>query len=126
MCSCCSILRRHGNVGHSRARICQQQAQQVQQSAEEVAYHEDRDSVLRPKFDGLHDGFVETMSKISAVLAVAEKTARENRSTKPSSRPRRKRTIEEELWKRAYWHLVAFDRVGSMLIGRPCCSREEE
>ena len=56
---------------------------------------EDRDSVLRPKFDGLHDGFVETMSKISAVLAVAEKTARENRSTKPSSRPRRKRTIEE-------------------------------
>ena len=36
------------------------------------------------------------------------------------------RTVEEELWKRAYWHLVAFDRVGSMLIGRPCCSREEE
>ncbi|KAI0743522.1 fungal-specific transcription factor domain-containing protein [Daedaleopsis nitida] len=38
----------------------------------------------------------------------------------------RKPTVEEELWKRAYWHLVAFDRVGSMLIGRPCCSREED
>ena len=38
----------------------------------------------------------------------------------------RKPTVEEELWKRAYWHLVAFDRIGSMLIGRPCCSREEE
>nr|VWO95032.1 Zn(2)-C6 fungal-type domain-containing protein [Ganoderma boninense] len=38
----------------------------------------------------------------------------------------RKPTVEEELWKRAYWHLVAFDRIGSMLIGRPCCSREED
>ncbi|KAI0355562.1 hypothetical protein OH77DRAFT_1495869 [Trametes cingulata] len=38
----------------------------------------------------------------------------------------RKPTIEEELWKRAYWHLVAFDRIGSMLIGRECCSREED
>ncbi|KAL7281745.1 hypothetical protein ACG7TL_005063 [Trametes sanguinea] len=38
----------------------------------------------------------------------------------------RKPTIEEELWKRAYWHLVAFDRIGSMLIGRPCCTREED
>ncbi|KAH9929511.1 fungal-specific transcription factor domain-containing protein [Epithele typhae] len=37
-----------------------------------------------------------------------------------------KPTVEEELWKRAYWHLVAFDRVGSMLLGRPCCSREED
>ncbi|KAI1784087.1 fungal-specific transcription factor domain-containing protein [Ganoderma leucocontextum] len=38
----------------------------------------------------------------------------------------RKPTVEEELWKRAYWHLVAFDRIGSMLIGRSCCSREED
>ncbi|TBU33907.1 fungal-specific transcription factor domain-containing protein [Dichomitus squalens] len=38
----------------------------------------------------------------------------------------RRPTVEEELWKRAYWHLVAFDRIGSMLIGRPCCSREED
>ncbi|KAI0675220.1 fungal-specific transcription factor domain-containing protein [Trametes maxima] len=38
----------------------------------------------------------------------------------------RKVTIEEELWKRAYWHLVAFDRIGSMLIGRECCTREED
>ena len=60
-----------------------------------VTMEEDRDSVLRPKFDGLHDGFVETMNKISVVLAVAEKTARESRGTKPSSRPRRKRAIEE-------------------------------
>ncbi|KAL1939894.1 hypothetical protein VTO73DRAFT_9594 [Trametes versicolor] len=35
-------------------------------------------------------------------------------------------TVEEELWKRAYWHLVAFDRIGSMLIGRECCTREED
>ncbi|OCH92284.1 hypothetical protein OBBRIDRAFT_791396 [Obba rivulosa] len=38
----------------------------------------------------------------------------------------RKSTVEEELWKRAFWHLVVFDRVGSMLIGRPCASRQED
>lgn len=34
--------------------------------------------------------------------------------------------IEEELWKRAYWHLVTFDRIGSMVLGRPCASMDEE
>lgn len=38
----------------------------------------------------------------------------------------RKPTVEEELWKRTIWHLIAIDRLGSMLIGRPCCSRDEE
>ncbi|KAH9948554.1 fungal-specific transcription factor domain-containing protein [Amylocystis lapponica] len=38
----------------------------------------------------------------------------------------RKPTVEEELWKRAYWHLVTLDRIGSMLAGRPCASREED
>ncbi|GBE81005.1 hypothetical protein SCP_0307280 [Sparassis crispa] len=38
----------------------------------------------------------------------------------------RKPTVEDELWKRAYWHLVAMDRIGSMFMGRPCSSREED
>lgn len=38
----------------------------------------------------------------------------------------RQPTVEEELWKRAIWHLIAMDRLGSVLIGRPCCSRDEE
>jgi hypothetical protein len=35
-------------------------------------------------------------------------------------------TVQEELWKRAFWLLVAFDRVGSVSLGRPCCIGEEE
>ncbi|KAH9935489.1 fungal-specific transcription factor domain-containing protein [Fomitopsis serialis] len=38
----------------------------------------------------------------------------------------RKPTVEEELWKRTIWHLIAIDRLGSLLIGRPCCSRDED
>ncbi|EMD37384.1 hypothetical protein CERSUDRAFT_154019 [Gelatoporia subvermispora B] len=38
----------------------------------------------------------------------------------------RKPTLEEELWKRAFWHLVVFDRIGSMLVGRPCASKQED
>ncbi|KZT11021.1 uncharacterized protein LAESUDRAFT_644067 [Laetiporus sulphureus 93-53] len=38
----------------------------------------------------------------------------------------RKPTVEEELWKRAVWHLIAMDRLGSMLVGRSCCCREED
>lgn len=30
-------------------------------------------------------------------------------------------TTDEELWKRAFWLLVAFDRVGSASMGRPPC-----
>lgn len=33
---------------------------------------------------------------------------------------------EGELWKRAWWLLVAFDRVTSTALGRPCCSRDED
>ena len=35
-------------------------------------------------------------------------------------------TVEGELWKRAYWHLVSFDAISSMILGRPCASRDEE
>lgn len=35
-------------------------------------------------------------------------------------------SVEEELWKRAWWYLVAFDRIGSVMLGRPCATREEE
>ncbi|EIW58872.1 uncharacterized protein TRAVEDRAFT_48013 [Trametes versicolor FP-101664 SS1] len=35
-------------------------------------------------------------------------------------------TVEDELWKRAYWHLVALDRFGSMLLGKPYYAREED
>ncbi|TFK54441.1 hypothetical protein OE88DRAFT_1625135 [Heliocybe sulcata] len=31
-----------------------------------------------------------------------------------------------ELWKRAWWLLVAFDRITSAGLGRPCCSRDED
>ncbi len=37
-----------------------------------------------------------------------------------------KPTVQEELWKRAFWMLVAFDRIGSAHIGRPCGVGEEE
>ncbi|KAI0930432.1 hypothetical protein AcW1_009125 [Taiwanofungus camphoratus] len=37
-----------------------------------------------------------------------------------------KPTAEEELWKRAIWHLITIDRLGSMLIDRPCSSRDED
>jgi hypothetical protein len=35
-------------------------------------------------------------------------------------------TVDEELWKRAYWVLVVQDRLVSVLMGRTCSSREEE
>ncbi|KAF8992800.1 fungal-specific transcription factor domain-containing protein [Cyathus striatus] len=34
--------------------------------------------------------------------------------------PLERLTVEEELWKRAFWVLVARDRIFSMAIGRPC------
>ncbi|KAG2150388.1 fungal-specific transcription factor domain-containing protein [Suillus clintonianus] len=34
--------------------------------------------------------------------------------------------VEEELWKRAFWVLVLYDRIGSAALGRPCCSGEED
>jgi hypothetical protein len=37
-----------------------------------------------------------------------------------------KPSVEEELWKRAFWVLVLYDRIGSAALGRPCCSGEEE
>ncbi|EIW83333.1 hypothetical protein CONPUDRAFT_102063 [Coniophora puteana RWD-64-598 SS2] len=35
-------------------------------------------------------------------------------------------TVEEELWKRAFWLLVLFDRIESSNIGRSCCCGEED
>ncbi|PBK81933.1 hypothetical protein ARMGADRAFT_976134 [Armillaria gallica] len=37
-----------------------------------------------------------------------------------------KPTVQEELWKRAFWMLVVFDRIGSAHIGRPCGVGEED
>ncbi|KAF8992793.1 fungal-specific transcription factor domain-containing protein [Cyathus striatus] len=34
--------------------------------------------------------------------------------------PREKLTVEDELWKRAFWVLIALDRVVSTGVGRPC------
>ncbi|KAF8996730.1 fungal-specific transcription factor domain-containing protein [Cyathus striatus] len=34
--------------------------------------------------------------------------------------PRNKLTVEDELWKRAFWILVTKDRIISLAIGRPC------
>ncbi|KAI0076108.1 hypothetical protein K474DRAFT_1772732 [Panus rudis PR-1116 ss-1] len=38
----------------------------------------------------------------------------------------RTRTVEDELWKRTYWALISFDHIGSMILGRPCGSRDED
>ncbi|KAG6333681.1 hypothetical protein ID866_5411 [Astraeus odoratus] len=37
-----------------------------------------------------------------------------------------KPSVEGELWKRAFWILVLYDRIGSAALGRPCCSGEED
>lgn len=34
--------------------------------------------------------------------------------------------VDDELWKRAFWHLVVFDRIGAMILGRACSIAEEE
>ncbi|KAH9910329.1 fungal-specific transcription factor domain-containing protein [Epithele typhae] len=35
-------------------------------------------------------------------------------------------TIEEELWRRAFWSLVAMDRTTSFSLGRPCAIQDED
>ncbi|KAM5539214.1 hypothetical protein V8D89_007087 [Ganoderma adspersum] len=35
-------------------------------------------------------------------------------------------TIEEELWRRAFWVLVAMDRATSFALGRPCAIQDED
>ncbi|KAJ7497363.1 fungal-specific transcription factor domain-containing protein [Mycena latifolia] len=35
-------------------------------------------------------------------------------------------SLEAELWKRAIWCLVAYDRFGSAILGRPCAMGEED
>ncbi|KAJ7703127.1 fungal-specific transcription factor domain-containing protein [Mycena rosella] len=35
-------------------------------------------------------------------------------------------SLDAELWKRAFWCLVAFDRFGSAILGRPCALDEED
>lgn len=37
-----------------------------------------------------------------------------------------KPNVVEELWKRAFWMLLAFDRIGSQFMGRICGVGEEE
>ncbi|KAI0682880.1 fungal-specific transcription factor domain-containing protein [Cytidiella melzeri] len=37
-----------------------------------------------------------------------------------------KRTVEEELWKRAFWCLLAYDRFISSALGRPCAIHDED
>uniref|UniRef100_A0A8H7Y582 Zn(2)-C6 fungal-type domain-containing protein n=1 Tax=Psilocybe cubensis TaxID=181762 RepID=A0A8H7Y582_PSICU len=34
--------------------------------------------------------------------------------------------IDDELWKRAFWHLVVFDRLGGVSLGRACGMGEED
>lgn len=34
--------------------------------------------------------------------------------------------VEDELWKRAFWILVALDRTTSAILGRPCAVQDEE
>ncbi|KAJ7287463.1 fungal-specific transcription factor domain-containing protein [Mycena rebaudengoi] len=38
----------------------------------------------------------------------------------------KKPTVEEELWKRAFWSLVAYDRFSSAILGRPCAGGEDD
>lgn len=37
-----------------------------------------------------------------------------------------KPTVEQELWKKAFWLLLLFDRMGSARLGRMCCTYQEE
>lgn len=37
-----------------------------------------------------------------------------------------KPTVDEELWKRAFWSLILFDRLGGANLGRGCSVNEEE
>lgn len=37
-----------------------------------------------------------------------------------------KKTVEEELWKRAFWCLLTYDRFISSALGRPCAIHDEE
>ncbi|KAF8893810.1 fungal-specific transcription factor domain-containing protein [Infundibulicybe gibba] len=37
-----------------------------------------------------------------------------------------KPNVNEELWKRAFWCLVVFDRLGAASLGRACCVGEED
>ncbi|KAJ7901904.1 hypothetical protein B0H14DRAFT_1260083 [Mycena olivaceomarginata] len=36
-----------------------------------------------------------------------------------------KPSVNDELWKRAFWCLVAYDRMGSAILGRPCALGED-
>lgn len=38
----------------------------------------------------------------------------------------RKPSVEEELWKRVFWFLIGQDRIGSVMLGRPCMTHQEE
>ncbi|KAG1887099.1 fungal-specific transcription factor domain-containing protein [Suillus subluteus] len=38
----------------------------------------------------------------------------------------RKPTVEEELWKRAFWVLICLDRLVSSSLGRPCAIQDED
>ncbi|KAF8988927.1 fungal-specific transcription factor domain-containing protein [Cyathus striatus] len=40
--------------------------------------------------------------------------------------PREKLTVEDELWKRAFWVLVMMDRMSSMGMGRPCAILDDD
>ncbi|KAF5344576.1 hypothetical protein D9757_015251 [Collybiopsis confluens] len=41
-------------------------------------------------------------------------------------KPNQTLTVEDELWKRAFWCLVCMDRVFSTALGRPCAIQEED
>ncbi|TRM68894.1 fungal-specific transcription factor domain-containing protein [Schizophyllum amplum] len=41
-------------------------------------------------------------------------------------RTRKKITIEDELWNRCFWMLIAFDRITSAVLGRACAIQDEE
>ncbi|KAJ6499234.1 fungal-specific transcription factor domain-containing protein [Mycena sanguinolenta] len=45
-----------------------------------------------------------------------------HRKKKYGKRP----SANDELWKRAFWCLVAYDRMGSAILGRPCSLGEED
>ncbi|THH20422.1 hypothetical protein EW146_g919 [Bondarzewia mesenterica] len=37
-----------------------------------------------------------------------------------------KPSVEKELWKRVWWYLVGFERIGSVMLGRSCGIQEED
>lgn len=61
-------------------------------------------------------------SQIGMALRLAQEVGAHRRRPQSSHTP----TVEEELWKRAFWVLMSIDRMASSSSGRPCGLQDED